>query len=38
MDVHRRLLSLLLTGAISNREYRVLVDDLNRREQTELQQ
>jgi hypothetical protein len=33
MDPHRRLLSLLLAGAISNAEYRLLVSDLNRREQ-----
>lgn len=33
MCPHRKLLSLLLTGAISNREYRLLLDDLNKREQ-----
>lgn len=33
MCPHRRLLSLLLTGAISNAEYRLLVADLNQREQ-----
>ena len=32
MNEHRKLLSLLLTGAIGNREYRMLSDDLNNRE------
>jgi hypothetical protein len=33
MCQHRKLLSLLLTGAIGNAEYRMLVADLNNREQ-----
>ena len=32
MCEHRRLLNLLLQGAISNAEYRMLVADLNARE------
>ena len=33
MNEHRRLLNQLLQGAISNAEYKMLVADLNQREQ-----
>ena len=32
MDEHRRLESLLMQGALSNTEYKKLIDDLNKRE------